>query len=108
MCGRIDTWPKMLHQPINPSTNTRKIVKLYADVCGYGYGCVNVNVVDSVSVNSNENVVGYVREKIFLYLLTKPNGYAIIASQNKNARPLGKLNFVFELMRTIPIFQFRF
>ena len=95
-------------QLIDPSTNTRKTAKLCVDVCGYGYDCVNVNVADSASVNSNENVVGYVHEKIFLYLLTKPNGYAIIASQNKNARPLGKLNFVFELMRTIPIFQFRF
>ena len=56
---------KLAYQPINPSTNTRKIVKLCVGVCGYGCGCVNVNVVDSVSANGN--VVGYVDvyEKIF-------------------------------------------
>lgn len=98
MYGRINRRPKLLHQPINPSTNTHKIVKLCVDVCGYGYGCVNVNVADSVSTSTNGNVAGCVDvyEKIFLYLLTKQNGCAIIASQNKNARPLGNLNFVFE------------
>ena len=51
-------------------------------------------------------------EKNFLHLLTKPNGCAIMASQNKDAEPnpnpFGKLNFIFELMRTIPIFEFQF
>ena len=46
--------------------------------------------------------------KKFLRLLTKLNGCVIIASQNKNVRPFEKLNFVFELMRTIPIFEFDF
>lgn len=41
------------HQPINLSTNTRKIVKLCIDVCGYGYGCVNVNVADFAFANGN-------------------------------------------------------
>ena len=54
----IDTKPKLVHQPINLSTNTRKIAKLRVDVCGYGYGCVNVNV--AVFVYGNENVVGCV------------------------------------------------
>lgn len=95
-------------QPTNLSINTHKIVKLCVNVCGYGYNCVNVNVVDSVSANGNVAGCADVYEKIFLCLLTKPNGYAIMASQNKNARPLEKLNFVFELMRTIPIFEFDF
>ena len=108
MCRCGDIWPKLVRQPINPSINTRKIVKLRVDVCGYGCDCVNVNVADSVSANGNENVAKYVYEKNFLYLLTKPNGCVIMASQNKNARPLGNLVFVFELMRTIPIFEFDF
>ena len=99
-----------MRQPINPSTNTRKIVKLCVDVCGYGYGygCVNANVADSASVNGNVAGCVDVYEKFFLRLLTKPNSYVIMASQNKNVRPLGKLNFVFELMRMIPIFEFDF
>ena len=90
------------------STNTRKIIKLCVDVCEYGYGYVNVNVAIFVSANSNVAGCVDVYEKNFLYLLTKPNGCVIIASQNKNARPLGNLNFVFELMRTISIFEFQF
>lgn len=50
--GRIDAWLKT-YQLTNPSTNTRKIVKLYADVCGYGCDYVNVNVAVSASVNGN-------------------------------------------------------
>ena len=46
-----------MRQPISPLTNTRKIVKLYVDVCGYGCGCVNVNVAVSVSAYGNGNVV---------------------------------------------------
>lgn len=65
MCERIDTRLKLVHQFINPSINTRKIVKLCVDVCGYGCGCVNVNVV--VSVFANGNVAGCVDvyEKFF-------------------------------------------
>ena len=65
MCGCMDIWLKLVHQPINPSANTRKIVKLCVDVCGYECDCVNVNVADSVS--ANENVAGCVDvyEKIF-------------------------------------------
>lgn len=65
MCGYIDTRLKLVHQPTNSLTNTRKIVKLCVDVCGYGCGCVNANVADSVSANGNENVAGYVHEKNF-------------------------------------------
>lgn len=54
----MDGRTKLVRQPINPSTNTRKIVKLCVDVCGYGCDCVNVNVAVSVSVNGN--VAGYV------------------------------------------------
>ena len=77
------------------------------DVCGYEYGCVNVNVADSASTNGNVAGCVDVYEN-FLCLLTKPNGCAIMALQNKNARPFGNLIFVFELMRTIPIFEFHF
>lgn len=65
MRERINTRLKLVHRPINPPTNTCKIVKLCVDICGYGYGCVNVNVVDFASVNGN--VAGYVdvHEKIF-------------------------------------------
>lgn len=108
MCERIDSRLKLVHQSINPSVNTRKIVKLCVDVCGYGCDCVNVNVADSVSANGNIADCVNVHEKIFLHLLTKQNDYAIMASQNKNVRPLGKLNFVFELIKTIPIFEFDF
>lgn len=61
----MDGRSKLVHRPINPLTNTRKIVKLYVDVCGCGCGCVNANVADSVS--ANENVAGCVdvHEKIF-------------------------------------------
>ena len=80
------------------------------DVCGYGYGCVNVNVADCVSAYGNGNVADCVdmHEKIFLYLLTKQDSHVIMASQNKNVRPLGNLDFVFELMKTISIFEFDF
>lgn len=63
--GRINTRLKLVHQPINPLTNTHKIVKLCVDVCGYGCGCVNVNMADSVF--ANDNVAGCVDayEKIF-------------------------------------------
>lgn len=65
MCGYMGRWLKLVYQPINPSTNTRKIVKLCVDICGYEYGCVNVNV--AVSASANGNVAGYVNvhEKIF-------------------------------------------
>lgn len=61
----MDGRTKLVRQPINPSANTRKIVKLCVDVCGCGCGCVNVSV--AVSVSANENVAGYVdvHEKIF-------------------------------------------
>lgn len=108
MRGCMDIWSKLVHQPTNPSINTHKIVKVCVDVCGYGCDYVNVNV--AVSVSANDNAIGCVDvyEKFFLRLLTKPNSCVIMASQNKNARPLGKLIFVFELMRTIPIFKFDF
>lgn len=65
MCEYMDGRTKLVRQPINPSANTRKIVKLCVDVCGYGYGCVNANV--AVSVSANGNVAGCVNvhEKIF-------------------------------------------
>lgn len=55
----------MVHKPIKPLTNTHKIVKLCVDVCGYGYGFVNVNVADFAS--TNDNVIGCVNvyEKFF-------------------------------------------
>ena len=61
MDGRI----KLVRQPINPSTNTRKIVNLCVDVCEYGYSCVNVSV--AVSASANGNVAGCVDvyEKFF-------------------------------------------
>lgn len=82
MCSCIDTWLKLVPEPINPSTNTRKIVKLCVDVYGYGYGYVNASVVDSASIYGNGNVAdcANAHEKIFLYLLTKPNGCAIMTS----------------------------
>ena len=65
MRRRINTQPKLVHQPINPSINTRKIVKLCVDVSRHGYGCVNVNVADFVSVNGNATDYVDVHEKIF-------------------------------------------
>lgn len=101
-----------MYQLINSSTNTRKIVKLCVDVCGYGrgYECgrANVNVADFASANGNVAGCVNVYEKFFLHLLTKRNDCVIMTSQNKNVRPLGKLIFVFELMRTIPVFEFHF
>lgn len=77
------------------------------NVCGYERGYVNVNMTVFVSVNGD--VVDCVdAHKKFLRLLTKLNDCAIMASQNKNVRPLGNLIFVFELMRMIPIFEFDF
>lgn len=108
MGGRIDRWQKLIHQPINPLTNPHKIVKLCVDICEYGRVYVNANVAVSTYVSGNVTGCINVHEKNFLHLLTKPNGYAIMASQNKNVRPLGKLNFVFELIKTIPIFEFDF
>lgn len=60
-----------MHQPLNPSTNTRKIAKLCVNVCGYGYGCVNANVADSASANGN--VIDYVNvhEKNFFASIDK-------------------------------------
>ena len=65
MRGYVDTRLKLVHQFINPSVNTRKIVKLCANVCGYGCDYVNVNV--AVSASANENVAGCVDvyEKFF-------------------------------------------
>lgn len=54
----INAQQKLVHRLINPSTNTRKTAKLCVDICGYGYGCVNVNVV--VFVSANDNVAGCV------------------------------------------------
>ena len=65
MRGYVDTQQKLVHRPINPSTNTRKIVKLCVDVCGYGYGCVNANVADFASANGNVAGCVNVYEKIF-------------------------------------------
>ena len=61
----MDGWLKLVRQPINPSTNTRKIVKLCVDVCGYGYGCVNVNVAVFVSANGNVAGCADAHEKFF-------------------------------------------
>ena len=58
MRGYVDGRSKLAHRPVNPSTNTRKIVKWCVNVCGYGYGCVNANVVDFAS--ANDNVIGCV------------------------------------------------
>lgn len=64
ICGLVevgsytDTWPKLVHQPINPLINTRKFVKLCVDK--YGCGCVNVNGAVSVSANGNGNVASCV------------------------------------------------
>lgn len=44
------------YQPINKYTQNHQAVCRY--MCGYGCGCVNANVVDSVSANGN--VAGYV------------------------------------------------
>ena len=69
MRRHIDGWSKLVYRPINPSTNTRKIVKLCADVYRYRYryrcGRVNVNVADSASVNDNVADCVDVYEKIF-------------------------------------------
>lgn len=61
----MDGRTKLVHQPINPLTNTRKIVKLCVDVCGYGYGCVNVNVADFASANGNVTGCVDAYEKFF-------------------------------------------
>ena len=58
--GCMNTYLKLVYQPINLSTNTHKIVKLCVDVCGYGCGCVNVNVAVAVSAFANDNVAGCV------------------------------------------------
>ena len=63
--GCMDIWSKLVHQSVNQSTNTRKIVKVCVDVCGYGYGRVNVNVVVSASVNGNVAGCVNVYEKFF-------------------------------------------
>lgn len=65
MRGCMDIWSKLVHQSINQSTNTRKIVKVCANVYEHECGRVNVNV--AVSASANENVAGYVNvyEKIF-------------------------------------------
>lgn len=65
MCGEMVKIGASTYQFINPSVNTHKITKLCVDVCGYGCGCVNVNVADFVS--ANDNVAGCVDEyeKIF-------------------------------------------
>lgn len=60
-----------MHQPINSLTNTRKIVKLCVDVCGYGYGCVNVNVADFASANGNVDGCVDVHEKNFSISIDK-------------------------------------
>lgn len=65
MRGYMDMWLKLVHQSINPSANTRKIVKLCVDVCGYGYGCVNVNAAVFVSANDNATGCVDVYKKIF-------------------------------------------
>ena len=51
MYGQMVNVDISTHWPINLSTNTRKIVKLCVDVCGYD--CVNVNVADFASANGN-------------------------------------------------------
>lgn len=78
------------------------------NVCVCRCGCVNVNMTVFVSANGNVADCVNVHEKNFLYLLTKPNGCVIMASQNKNVRPLENLIFVFELLKMIPIFEFDF
>ena len=95
MRGYVDTRLKLVHQFINPSVNTRKIIKLCVDVCGHECGCPNLNVI--VSASANDNVIGCVDvyEKIFLRLLTKPNGCVIMASQNKKCKTTWKIEFCF-------------
>lgn len=61
----MDAWSKLVRQPINPLINTRKIAKLCVDVCGNGYDCVNINLVDFVSANSNVAGCVDMHEKIF-------------------------------------------
>ena len=65
MCGEMVKIGASTYQFINTSVNTRKIAKLCVDVCGYGYGFINVNVADSAF--ANDNVAGCVdeHEKIF-------------------------------------------
>lgn len=48
------------HKPINPSTNTRKIIKLRVDVSRYEHGYINANITVSASVyaHGNDNVFG--------------------------------------------------
>lgn len=65
MRGYVDTRLKLVHQFINPSVNTRKIVKLCVNVCGYGCGCVNANVADFASANGNVAGCVNVYEKFF-------------------------------------------
>ena len=62
--GCVDTWIGSKSWCINPSINTRKIAKLCVDVCGYRYGCVNVNVADFISANGNVAGCVNVYEKI--------------------------------------------
>ena len=65
MRGYVDTRLKLVHKPIKPLTNTRKIAKLCVDVYGYGCGCVNVSVAVSASVNGNVAGCVDVYEKFF-------------------------------------------
>ena len=65
MHGYVDTRLKLVHKPIKPLTNTRKIVKLCANVYEHECGCVNVNVIVSASVNGNVAGCVDVYEKIF-------------------------------------------
>lgn len=52
----IDTWTKLVHEPINSSTHTRRIAKLGVDVGDY----TNANVAVFVSTYVYENVADYV------------------------------------------------
>ena len=65
MCRYMGRWPKLVHKLIKPLRNTRKIVKLCANVYEHGCGCVNVNVVDFASVNGNVAGCVDVYEKFF-------------------------------------------
>lgn len=61
----INAQQKLVHRPINPSTNTRKIVKVCANVYEHECGRVNVNVVVSASANGNVAGCVDVHEKFF-------------------------------------------
>ena len=61
----MDGRSKLVHRPINPSINTRKIAKLCVDVYGYGCDCVNANVADFASANGNVAGCVDVYEKFF-------------------------------------------